>query len=160
TEKKRLDMAVPQGEIRAVAFSPTGNAVAAGTTTGRIHMWNPANGALVRTLAGPKGSIWSIAFSPDGKTVASSSGDGTVRIWNVGTGKEMRTLEAPGAQVLASSALAIAWTTIDRAIHIFSEAGGLVTLRAMAGHEAGYVLAAGSVELLGKEPEAATEDLG
>jgi WD40 repeat protein len=71
-----------------LAWSPDGNALAVGSTDGRIRMWNllsestemlfPAEGS-----DGHVDSIGGLAFSPEGRLLASCGNDGSVVLWEV-----------------------------------------------------------------------------
>ncbi|HEY7311725.1 MAG TPA: sigma-70 family RNA polymerase sigma factor [Gemmataceae bacterium] len=71
-------------------FSPDGRMLAALGSPPVIELWDPATGAILRTLEGHKDQLWSAAFSPDGKTLVSGSDDKTIRFWDPATGKEVR----------------------------------------------------------------------
>jgi len=49
-----------------------------------IHVYNPLDGRLVRSLEGHGGGVWALAATKD--TLVSGSTDRTVRIWNLETG--------------------------------------------------------------------------
>ncbi len=81
------------GSISCVAFSPHGDLLAAGTTTGEIRFWHATNGIPLQTVQGHTDWVRSIAFSPDGNAVVSGSDDQTVRMWEVSSGKLLKTLQ-------------------------------------------------------------------
>ncbi len=82
------------GEVRAVAFSPDGQTLAAGCDDHTVKMWRLSARQEALTLKGHTGLINDVAFLPDGKTLATASDDKTARLWDVVTGMELARLEA------------------------------------------------------------------
>ncbi len=83
--------ATGQGRALAVAYSPTGEILAIGTSIG-IYYYDSTTLELIRFVP-TETWVRAIAFSPDGRWLASGSYDATVRLWNVrdGTlGKELK----------------------------------------------------------------------
>jgi WD40 repeat protein len=76
--------------VFAVAFSPDGKRLAAGSRGDALQIWDTFSGREVLHCTGHSGITYSIAFSPGGQTFASASADGTVRIWETQTGKEVQ----------------------------------------------------------------------
>ena len=75
------------GHATAVAFSPDGKLVLAGSWRS-LRLWDVKSGKEVRVLQQHPGSASSIAFAPDGKFVAVGSEDGGY-LWEVATGKRV-----------------------------------------------------------------------
>jgi len=114
-----------QDSVYALAYRPDGRLLAtSGGTDLKVRLWNPATGALVRTLTGHDEHVTALAFSPDGGLLASGGGinDETVRLWNPATGGLLRTLTtghrggigsvafSPDGRLLATSAAAFEGT--------------------------------------------------
>jgi WD40 repeat protein len=78
--------------VLAVAFSPDGRTLAAGTEENEITLWDPRTGEIRKRLADHEDAVSSIAISPDGKTLASGSDDQTARLWDVQTGAQKEVL--------------------------------------------------------------------
>ncbi len=133
-----MSLTVPGGEVRAVAYSPDGTAVAVGSEDGRARIYDTATHALRYETAAVDShtkAIKDIAFDADGALLATASSDGDVRIWNVQTGDLIEPLmghtdevygiafvpqskSPPGMVLLASAGL-------DGRIIIWDIAGGV-----------------------------------
>ncbi|HQU42978.1 MAG TPA: hypothetical protein PK867_09205 [Pirellulales bacterium] len=85
---KRLVQMEPLGQyIHALALSPDGELLAAGTEDGKSAIYETATGNRLAELPASKGPIRPLAFSPDGKTLAAGYGahdNGFVRLYDVG----------------------------------------------------------------------------
>ena len=79
--EQELIMTLNQEWITALAFSPEGRFLAAGTGA-EIRVWDMETQTEVTTLEGCASRVTSIAFSSDGKKVVAGSLDGTIRIWD------------------------------------------------------------------------------
>jgi WD40 repeat protein len=72
----------------AIAFSPRGDLIASGTTSGAIQIRTASNLSSIATIRGHHGQVTSIVFSSNGSQIVSGSGDGTVRIQPVAPSEE------------------------------------------------------------------------
>ncbi|MGI5479447.1 helix-turn-helix domain-containing protein [Streptomyces lavendofoliae] len=88
----------PTGPVNAVAFSPDGRAVAAGSSGGEVRLWDTATGTARKAPPAPgTGAAASIALSPDGRLLAVGNTDGTLRLSNLHEGHTgWITMEHPG----------------------------------------------------------------
>lgn len=85
--------------VQALAFSPDGKQLALGGSEMQIHIVNPADGKILRSLPGHGSSVTGLAFHPSGTLLASASKDRTVRLWNPASGQAIKTLEGHSAWV-------------------------------------------------------------
>src|SRR6266516_4157963 len=72
--------------VNAVAWSPDGKRIAAGSNDGTVQVWDAANGEHVFTYRGHADHVVTEAWSPDGKRIASGSNDGTAQAWDAANG--------------------------------------------------------------------------
>lgn len=85
--------------IFAIAASPDGTRLAAGTAAGEVRVWNTNDAQPVFTLKEHTEWVRSVAFSSDGKVLASGSEDMTIRLWSMETGKPLNTLHGHKSRV-------------------------------------------------------------
>jgi WD40 repeat protein len=78
--------------LTAVALSPDGKRVAAGSIVGPVRQVDLTNPRDTRTMQGHTAEVRAVAYSPDGKTLATAGVDGTIKLWGPSTGKEVRAL--------------------------------------------------------------------
>jgi WD40 repeat protein len=124
------------GQVSALAVTPDGTLLLLGSSSGVIHIWNPASGQLERTLAGHTGVVSAVVVTPDGSRVVSGGGD-TVRVWDLASGRLERTLES-GADAVTDVAVTVAGTQIisggsDGAVCVWDLATGRLEGR-LVGH--------------------------
>ena len=68
--------------LRALAYSPDGQTLAAAFFDHTIRLLNANQGYQIHRFDGHTDQVLAVAFSPDGKTLASAGKDGTVRLWD------------------------------------------------------------------------------
>jgi RNA polymerase sigma factor (sigma-70 family) len=89
--------------IRAIAFSPDGQAVASAGGRGGVVFHDLATGKRLRSFPGesdhPSGGIYAFAFAPDGKTWAAAVAGRRVCVGDMATGKQIRRLDFAEGQV-------------------------------------------------------------
>lgn len=78
--------------VTAVAISPDGNTLVAGTNDGTLVLCDPDTGRTFRRLQGHSRAIRSIEFDALGERILSASDDRTVRIWDADRGRCERIL--------------------------------------------------------------------
>lgn len=101
TGKEIRSIKNPDGELRAAAFSPNLDVIAAWNDSKfggpNLQLWDFEGTQNIRVLPAHNEGIVKAVFSPNGTTVATCSYDNTVRIWNVKEGTSQKPLKG-GAQ--------------------------------------------------------------
>jgi WD40 repeat protein len=91
----------------ALAISPSGRIVAAGSPDGRVRLHDARTLRRLRDLSGIEGgAAWVVEFSPDGRAVAVTGEGGSVELRDAATGRRLRpTLRGlgPPAQAMGFS---------------------------------------------------------
>lgn len=85
-----FDLEMP-GEIVSLAFSRDGAWLAAGSSTGAIHLWKREGGLYLSIGKNLQvgGSLNMIAFSPDGNRLAGADSSGFAYLWDMDTIEEV-----------------------------------------------------------------------
>lgn len=120
------------GTPSAVAYSPSGELMAAASTAGVIKLYRASDGSEVRTLLGHSSGISAIAFSPDGRWLASGGSDRTLRLWRASDGLQLQLRELDqavtalsfsrdGESLAVAASVASVWRTAD--LHRLWEGG-------------------------------------
>jgi WD40 repeat protein len=147
-------------DIVSLAYSPTGDRIAAGCSDSNVRIFDTTTGAVVHTLSGHSWTVFAVAWSPDGLYVASGSGDHLVMIWDpVGGGSPLHTLAGHTSFVMALAFLPdgrLASSGWDHTIRLWNPASGASldtftgpagsSIEALAADPAGGRLAAGGSE--------------
>ncbi|MDQ1287113.1 MAG: hypothetical protein QG622_678 [Actinomycetota bacterium] len=101
TGPRRLGQPLPtRSKTNAVAFSPDGGTLVAGSNDGAVRFWDVSDPDRPRPAGDPlvgKISTWvnAIDFHPDGQLLAVAAADGAVRVWDLRTRKPVVTLPHP-----------------------------------------------------------------
>jgi hypothetical protein len=82
TGHERLRVDLPNAGLRFASFSPRGDVVAAGTTSGTVIVVDATDGRERTRLTGQDAAVSSIAFSADGRMLATGGADGAVLLWD------------------------------------------------------------------------------
>jgi len=81
--------------LGAVAVSPDGKLIAAGSDDGELQVWNVASRKLLHTISLSWAGVTAVAFSPDSNLIATGSyHDGTLRLVDTATGKLLSEVQA------------------------------------------------------------------
>ncbi|MGW7381844.1 nSTAND1 domain-containing NTPase [Streptomyces sp. NPDC054794] len=86
TGRIRKRLALHDGDVEALAFSPDGHTLATGDFDHGVELWNTSTGRLQRSMPGFGAGAEYLAFSPDGHTLATSNIERGVELWNPTTG--------------------------------------------------------------------------
>jgi WD40 repeat protein/DNA-binding SARP family transcriptional activator len=125
------------GAVDAVAVSPDGQLIAAGSRKYDLHLYDLASGKPAVELKGHTHIVWTVAFHPGGKILASGSNDQTVRIWDAHKDGALQVLQ--GHQhtvhcvVFSSDGNLLASCSADQTIRIWDWDTG-TTIRTLQGH--------------------------
>ena len=87
--------------VRALAYSPDGRWLAAGTSDGEIRLWRATDGQLLANVKGHGDIVGWLCFLDDGKTLISYSHDLALAMWQVSAeGSDAAAGEAEGVVTL------------------------------------------------------------
>ena len=130
------------GKLTSVAFSPSSNQVATGTTDRLVTIWDANTGEMLHKLSGLRSAVYALTYSPDGRVLAGGSWRGDVKLWRVDTGEEMMDLEGHAGAVniaaFSPDGSLIATGSQDRSARIWSVRTGRL-LRTLRGHGDGLL---------------------
>ena len=103
-------------------FSPSGELVAVGGTTGVLRVWKSQNAEPVGSPIKQRGAVWRVRFSQDGLLLVSASTDGA-RVWEAETGEPVTPWLAHGNLVydadFAPGGERLATASLDRTARVW-----------------------------------------
>ncbi|MGB8858449.1 MAG: hypothetical protein WCC60_04305 [Ilumatobacteraceae bacterium] len=109
-------------------FSPDGTDVVAGTTDGRVVLWDARTGEVRTTLTSSRDTVDWIGISPDGATIVGGALQGDAVIWDVATGKVRATLTPEGGSLnqvaMSPDGAVIATAAATGKVQLWETAGG------------------------------------
>ncbi len=73
------------GNVRSIAYSPSGDMLAMGFLTNEVLLVDPATGKEIDSFSDARQGVNSVAFSPDGLVLAAGSLDKKIRLYDAGT---------------------------------------------------------------------------
>jgi len=120
-----------------LAFSATGDLLAAGGAAGAVHVWNARTGAgVLPGLTASGGTVTAVAFSPDTPELAAGTAGGTVTVWQTRGPPSPIVLRGP-ADI---SVTALGWSPDSKSLVIGYHNGYVLLLgptgKALPGHRA------------------------
>jgi eukaryotic-like serine/threonine-protein kinase len=136
----------PGNYLLAMAFSPDGRQLVAGSRDSRVQVWDVKAGRLRQTLQLPGSGVDSLAFSPNGKLVAAALGnvvpglnrDGSVHLLDTLSCKTLRTLTGHSDGVLAvrfaPDGRRLVSAGFDKTVRVWDAATG-EALAVLTGHD-------------------------
>ena len=114
----------------AVAYSPQGDAIAAGAPIGSnydIRLLDAKSGQQVGRLSGHAWKPWTLDFTADGATLFSSGWDGSIRRWNVAERKQLPLpagLRATAVVAASPDAQSVAYKDDSGMVHVIATGDG------------------------------------
>jgi hypothetical protein len=113
--------------VHAVAYSPTGTYLAAGSGDGTVRLWNLTAGGSPTRLNIGTSPAQALAFSPDGTILAIGGGHATVELRDVATGKTLAILTGAGGDTIVSvsfndNGTSLAFGDVEGAVWLWNRA--------------------------------------
>jgi WD40 repeat protein len=118
-----------EDHVIRLAWSPSGQVLAAAVVSGPIVLFDAGTGQPARRLAGHGFGTTDVAWKPEGDLLASAGQDGKVRIWDANTGQEPMALPGGAAwveHVAWHPATAVLASAAGKKLRLWSAAGQLL----------------------------------
>ena len=110
------------GQVSALAISPNGRVLAAGTRLGVIYLVDMNTGRIRQTIQSESGGVEALGFSPNGAKLAAAGLSPEIALWQTADGKLSRKLQNPGGRAIYSLAFSPGGSLFT------GDGGGLITL--------------------------------
>jgi WD40 repeat protein len=81
---------VSDGDVRTVAFAPSGEFLATGDDQGQVALWEISTRREAKRFEPVRAAIRCLVFSRDGQLLAGSGVDSSLNLWEVQSGKRLR----------------------------------------------------------------------
>lgn len=109
TGKRDYDLQV-SGQVRIASFSPNGNYIAAGSSTGVVNLWNLEAGGSPITSGRHNGEVFALTFSPNSRYLVTGGADGYAVVARVSDGQELyRRLHEDAVTDIAFNKKDVSW---------------------------------------------------
>ncbi|WP_017296512.1 AAA family ATPase [Nodosilinea nodulosa] len=116
------------GIVLALAFSPDGQRLAVGDSSGSVRIHGTSDLQTQSLFVGHSSRVMSVDWSPSGQLLASASMDGSARLWNTHTGQEIAVLEGHENLVMSvrwhPTGALLATGSEDHNVHLWDAATG------------------------------------
>ncbi|MCC7292110.1 MAG: protein kinase [Phycisphaerales bacterium] len=104
TGREQTTLRIDGGDVGAVAISPDGTRVAAGSADGGLRLYDATTGFEISVLRGHVDRVLAVTFSPEFSWIATASADRTVKLWDAGSAEQgSMPVHAAGAGAAAVS---------------------------------------------------------
>ena len=103
SSKLSRTLQLPATHATIPAFSPRGDKLALGCSSGEVIVWDAATGQELRTISPEDGRAFAMAWSPDGERLATEVLV-KISVWNVVTGARVQKFENQAGRELVYSA--------------------------------------------------------
>jgi WD40 repeat protein len=121
---KLLRTLTAEAQVYAVAVTPDGKQVIAGSMYGTLKVWNIQTGEELFTLNAHSDSVTTLALTPDGKRLISGSLDKTIKVWSLERKEELSILkghsEAVQAVAITADGKRIISASLDRKLKVWN----------------------------------------